>query len=268
MSNIPSALMCKIYAYSVKCKINTYIWDIQTSCSSMSSATMKNYYEGPEKILVAVDCIIFGFDQGSLKLLLFKRKIDPFAGEWSLIGSFVKSGESIPDAAQRVLEESTGLKNVYLEELGSYSDVSRDPGSRVISIAHYALIRLNEHEQQILETHQAYWFPFDYLPNLILDHRKMTQHALAKLRKKTQYQPIGFELLPEKFTLPQLQMLYQAIHQKALDRRNFRKKILSMKILEKLDEKDKSGSRKGAYLYRFDEKKYQDLKDKGMNFEL
>ncbi|PHN05694.1 NUDIX hydrolase [Flavilitoribacter nigricans] len=234
----------------------------------MSSATLKKYYEGAEKILVAIDCIIFGFDKETLKLLLFKRKIAPFAGEWSLIGSFVQSGESVPEAAQRVLEESTGLNNVYLEEMGSYSDLQRDPGSRVISIAHYALIRLDEHKQQLVETHQARWFPYDDLPDLILDHQEMTQNALAKLRRKARYQPIGFELLPEKFTLPQLQLLYQAIYQKKLDRRNFRKKILSMKILEKLDEKDKTNSRKGAFLYRFDEKKYQELERKGMNFEL
>lgn len=234
----------------------------------MSSTILKKYYAGAEKILVAVDCIIFGFDNNTLKLLLFKRKVAPFAGEWSLIGSFVKSGESVPEAAKRVLEESTGLRNVYMEELGSYSDVERDPGSRVISIAYYALIRLNEHEEQLVTTHQARWFPYDDLPDLILDHREMTQHALAKVRRKAQYQPIGFELLPEKFTLPQLQILYQAIYQKELDRRNFRKKILSMKILEKLDEKDKSTSRKGAFLYRFDEEKYRQLVDKGMHFEL
>lgn len=237
-------------------------------CHSMNPSTLKNYYAGAEKILVAVDCIIFGFDNQTLKLLLFKRKINPFAGEWSLIGSFVKAGESVPDAAQRVLQESTGLSNVYMEELSSYSQIDRDPGSRVISIAYYALIRLNEHEEKQVETHQARWFNYDDLPNLILDHQEMTQSALAKLRRKAQYQPIGFELLPEKFTLPQLLSLYQAIYQKQLDRRNFRKKILSMKILEKLDEKDKSSSRKGAFLYRFDEHKYQQLVEKGMHFEL
>lgn len=234
----------------------------------MSSAVIKKYYAEAEKILVAVDCIIFGFDKQTLKLLLFKRKVAPFAGEWSLIGSFVKGDESVSDAAQRVLEESTGLNNVFMDELGSYGEIERDPGARVISLAYFALIRLNEHEEQLVETHQAHWFAFDDLPDLILDHRRMIQDALAQLRRKARYQPIGFELLPEKFTLPQLQILYEAIYQTEFDRRNFRKKILSMKILEKLDEKDKAGSRKGAFLYRFDEEKYHELMSKGVNFEL
>jgi len=234
----------------------------------MSKTSTNPAYRKANKLLVAVDCIIFGFDKQQLKLLLFKRKVTPFKNEWSLIGSFVKKEEAVTEAAKRVLQESTGLKNVFLEELACYGEVSRDIGARVISIAHYSLISLAEQEEQLTETRQAHWFNVDAIPPLILDHNKMVTHALDKLRRKTRSQPIGFKLLPEKFTIPQLKNLYEAIHQKPLDRRNFRKKITSMNILEKLAEKDKSGSRKGAFLYRFDKKKYEALVSKGFNFEL
>lgn len=226
------------------------------------------YYSGAQQLLVAVDCIIFGFDNRQLKLLLFKRKVEPFQREWSLIGSFVRSSEHVRAAAARVLEESTGLSNVYLEELGCYGERDRDPGARVISIAHTALIRISEHEHQINDLFQAQWFEVDAIPPLILDHTEMVRQALETLRQKARYQPLGFELLPEKFTIPQLKTFYDAIYQKELDRRNFRKRILSMNILEKLEEKDKSSSKKGAYLYRFDQAKYEELSAKGINFEL
>lgn len=226
------------------------------------------FYSEAEKLLVAVDCIIFGFDEGKLKLLLFKRKVEPFPNEWSLIGSFVKPSESVRAAAGRVLEESTGLSNVYLEELGSYGEINRDPGARVISIAHTALIRISEHQHQLNDLFQAKWFGVEAIPELILDHNDMVQHALSTLRRRARYQPLGFELLPEKFTLPQLKTFYDAIYQKDLDRRNFRKRILSMNILKKLEEKDKSSSRKGAFLYQFDQAKYEELSARGINFEL
>jgi ADP-ribose pyrophosphatase YjhB (NUDIX family) len=227
-----------------------------------------SFYKNAEKLLIAVDCIIFGFDNQRLKLLLFKRKIEPFKEEWSLIGSFIKKNENVTEAANRILLESTGIKDVFLKELGSYSDVNRDSGARVISIAHYALIRLEETQKQLTETYQAHWIDIDSIPDLILDHNIMILNALDKLRKKARYQPIGFKLLPEKFTIPQLKAFYDAIYQKELDRRNFRKRILSMNILEKLEEKDKSTSKKGAFLYRFDKKKYANLTAKGFNFEL
>jgi 8-oxo-dGTP diphosphatase len=227
-----------------------------------------SFYKNAKKLLIAVDSIIFGFDNQRLKLLLFKRKIEPFKEEWSLIGSFIKKNENVTEAANRILLESTGIKDVFLKELGSYSDVNRDSGARVISIAHYALIRLEETQKQLTETYQAHWIDIDSIPDLILDHNIMVLNALDKLRKKARYQPIGFELLPEKFTIPQLKAFYDAIYQKELDRRNFRKRILSMNILEKLEEKDKSTSRKGAFLYRFDKKKYENLTAKGFNFEL
>lgn len=227
-----------------------------------------NFYTSADRLLVAVDCIIFGFEAERLKLLLFKRKIEPFDNEWSLIGSFIEQSESIEMAANRVLEMSTGLTGVFMELVGNYGAVNRDSGSRVISLAHYALMRIDQQEKYLTETHQARWFDIDNIPNLILDHNQMITDALEKLRRKARYQPLGFELLPKKFTIPQLKKLYDAIYQKDLDRRNFRKRILSMNILKKLDEKDKSTSKKGAYLYEFDKEKYEALTAEGFNFVL
>jgi ADP-ribose pyrophosphatase YjhB (NUDIX family) len=228
----------------------------------------KNFYLETERLLVAVDCIIFGFEEERLKLLLFKRKIKPFENEWSLIGSFLNVNESIDAAAKRVLKESTGLNNVYLEASKNYGAVNRDAGGRVVSLAHYALIRIEEQEKKLTTTHQAHWFDIDTIPALILDHNEMVEDALEKLRRKARYQLLGFELLPKRFTIPQLKKLYDAIYQKDLDRRNFRKRILSMNILKKLTEKDKSTSKKGAYLYEFDKEKYEQLMKEGFNFEL
>lgn len=226
------------------------------------------FYDGQERLLVAVDCVIFGFDNNTIKLLLFNRKVKPLAGEWSLIGSFVNEKESVQEAAERVLEESTGLQEVYLEELGSFGDVDRDPGARVLSLVYSALIRIEEYDEDLVERHGAKWFDYDKIPRLILDHNQMVDLAIEKLRRKTKYQPLGFELLPEKFTIPQLQLLYECIFQRKLDKRNFRRKILTMNILEKLEEKDKLNSKKGAFLYQFDRQKYQVLQEKGILFEI
>ncbi len=234
----------------------------------MNTHSKTVYYQEAFPILMAVDCVIFGFDRQELKLLLFKRKIEPFKNEWSVIGSFVSPTEGVKESAIRVLEEYTGLSNIFMDSLNCYGEIDRDPGARVVSQAFFALIRLGEEEAQMVETHQANWFGLNSIPPLILDHNQMVKDSLEKLRRKTRYQPIGFELLPEKFTIPQLQSLYEAIYQRQLDRRNFRKKILSMNILEKLSEKDKSTSKKGAYLYRFDSKRYEEMVKRGIDFVL
>ncbi|WP_420572877.1 NUDIX hydrolase [Kordia sp.] len=225
-------------------------------------------YSMHDKMYVATDCIIFGFDDGVLKLLVFKRRIEPQKGALSLIGSFVKLNESVTTAANRVLKEITGLQNVFMEELKTYNAADRDAGYRCISIGQYALIRIGEYDKTLVEKHNAIWYPFDELPELVLDHDQMVKDALARLRRKARYQPIGFELLPEKFTLPQLQSLYEAIYQKSMDSRNFRKKVLSFGVLIKLEEKDKSSSKKGAFYYKFNHEKYQELIAKGINFEI
>ena len=238
--------------------------------SSVSTAqhSNKDFYSEHDKLYVATDCIIFGFDQGDLKLLIFKRRVEPDSGIWSLIGSFVKLDEDVDEAARRVLKEITGLEEIFLEQSKTYGKVERDPGYRCISVAHYALMRIKDHDKELTASYGAFWYTLEDLPELALDHSEMVKDALEKLKRRARYQPIGFELLPEKFTIPQLQKLYESIYQRELDPRNFRKKVLSLKVLVKLDEKDKSGSKRGAYLYRFDSEKYQKLLKSGYNFEI
>lgn len=217
---------------------------------------MENYYDEHDRIFVALDCIIFGFDRSGLKLLLIKRDFEPEKGKWSLMGGFLNKDESLDEAAHRILHKLTGLKNVYLEQLYGFGEVDRDPVDRTVSIAYYALINIREHDKELVEKYSARWFPIDDLPDLIFDHEEMVEAAKSRLRYKASHQPVGFELLPEKFTLPELQILYEAIYETSLDKRNFRRRILSMDVLVKTDEKQKKYSKKGAYLYKFDEDKY------------
>ena len=228
----------------------------------------KQYYKEHPTFHMAVDSIIFGFDQGELKLLIHKRQFEPAKGEWSLFGGFVQKGESLDEAASRILYELTGLNNIYMEELQTYGEVDRDPAGRVISVAYYALIPSREFTEAGNSKSGAIWVSLKDLPPLIMDHSLMVEKGLRRLKRRTTSQPIGFELLPGEFTMPQLQALYEAIYQAELDKRNFRKKILAMGVLIKLDTKDKSSSRKGAFLYRFDKKKYQKLMDGGYNFTI
>ncbi len=221
-----------------------------------------------DKFYVAVDCIIFGFDDGEMKLLVFNRKIDPFKGSLSLIGSFVRIGESVSEASKRVLKEFTGLEDVYTKELKSYSSVDRDPGYRCLSVAHYALIRIDDTINMLIEEKEAEWYKIENIPALILDHNEMVMDALKRIQQIARYEPIGFELLPNKFTIPQLQKLYEAIYRRKLDPRNFRKKILFLDIIIKLNEKDKTSSKKGAFLYQFNHAKYKEFQQLRFNFEI
>ncbi len=225
------------------------------------------HYKKHDKNYVAIDSIIFGFDDGKLKLLLIKRNFPPCKGQWSLMGGFVGEKESLDKAAYRILEELTGLKEVYLEQLYTYGDIHRDTEARVISVAYYALIKIDDYDSDLGEKHGARWFAIDELPPLIFDHKIMVQKAMRRLKRKTIIQPVGFELLPEKFTLPQLQKLYEAIHQKEMDKRNFRKRILSIGVINKLNEKDKNSSKRGAFLYEFDKEKYDYLVTNGNLFD-
>lgn len=229
-----------------------------------------NKYLYPEsaKLHVAVDCIIFGFDDDKLQLLLVKRMIDPCSDHWSLMGGFVGPQENLDTAAARILESLTGLSNIYLEQLYTYSDPRRDPGGRVISVSYYALISTDLLNARMGNQYSATWFSFESIPQLIFDHPEMVDKAIRRLRRKSLSQPVGFELLPEKFTLTQLQKLYEAIHSRKLDKRNFRKRILSMNVLTKLDEKDKINSKRGAWLYKFDKDKYDELINNGEHFEI
>ncbi len=229
---------------------------------------MINYYSKYNKHLLALDCIIFGFDKGEIKILLIKRDFEPAKGRWSLMGGFLDSEESLDESAQRILYGLTGLKKVFMEQLYTYGDIGRDPGERTISVAYYALLKIEDYDQDLVKKYSAQWHPISKIPDVIFDHNKMINRALKTLRRKARYRPIGFELLTEKFTLPQLQSLYEAIYQKKFDKRNFRKKIIVTDLLKKHEEKDMEGSKKGAYLYSFKRKKYNTLASKGFNFEL
>lgn len=220
-------------------------------------------YKPYDPLLLAIDCIIFGFDGTQLKALLIKRGFEPQKGKWSLMGGFVQQDESVDDAAKRILDQLTGLHDIYMEQLHVFGEVARDPGGRVVSIAYYALIKIDDYSRELMESHQAEWFAMDEIPPLIFDHKTMIGMARERLRQKVANYPIGFALLPNKFTLPQLQALYEAIYETELDKRNFTRKILSYEILQKLEEKEKESSRKGAYLYVFDDKKYRKLEKDG-----
>ena len=223
-------------------------------------------YNISNKILVAVDCIIFGFDGKEIQALLIKRDFEPEKGKWSLMGGFVTQHESTDEAAIRILHQLTGLHNIYMEQLYCFSDVKRDSAGRVISIAYFALINIESYRGQLEPEHEAHWFPLNKMPQLIFDHQEMVAKAQQRLQEKVSNHPIGFELLPGKFTLPQLQNLYEAIYESTLDKRNFKRKILSLGILNKLEEKEKESSRKGAFYYTFDKVKYSKLAEEGVKF--
>lgn len=223
-------------------------------------------YNKQTRLLAAVDCIIFGFDGAELKLLVIKRAFDPEKGKWSLMGGFVQQDENCMDAANRVLTQLTGLKGVYLEQLRSFSKPNRDPQERTISIAYYALIDIHQYEKQISDLYHPEWFELNHIPELIFDHGDMVEMAIKRLRYKAAIHPILFELLPEKFTIPQLQILYEAVYATEFDKRNFSRKILSTGLLVKQVDKDKESSKKGAYYYKLDKQKYQSNFQAFLNF--
>jgi 8-oxo-dGTP diphosphatase len=227
-------------------------------------------YSDYSRQLVAVDCIIFGYDilEKEIRVLLSKRIFEPAKGRWSLAGGFVGANESLDEAASRILRKLTGIDSVYMKQSFTYGETDRDPGDRVISVAYSALIAVRDIDKELAERNGVSWHSLSGLPDLIFDHPLMVKHALKDLQGEIKIKPIGFELLPEKFTLVQLQDLYEAIYQRNIDKRNFRKKILSMEILEKLDEKEKETSKKGAYYYKFNEKSYKRLKQNGFYFNL
>lgn len=225
----------------------------------------KRYYQDCEDFKIAVDCIVFGFDEEGLKLLLIKRNFEPCKGEWSLMGGFLRESENLDQAAERVLKECTGVEKIYMEQLMTFSDVDRDPGARVISVAYFALIDIRNYDKQVTDAHNAVWLLLKEIPSLIFDHNLMVTKALGRLRRRATNCPIGFNLLPREFTLPSLQLLYEAIFGYEIDKRNFRKKILGMNILNNTGKKDYSTSKKGAYLYCFDEQKYEEMSESGYN---
>jgi 8-oxo-dGTP diphosphatase len=218
---------------------------------------------------LTVDCAVFGLDEGDLKVLLVKRNLEPFKGKWALPGGFVHVGEGLEDAARRELEEETGVRHLYLEQLFTFGDLDRDPRGHVVTVAHYALVKLSDHRvRAATDASDADWFPVAKHPQLAFDHRRILATALRRLQGKVRYEPLGFELLPAKFTLSQLQRLYETILERPLDKRNFRKKILGMGLLQKLPEVEQNVAHRAARLFRFDHRKYEQLRRSGFNFEV
>lgn len=229
---------------------------------------MSHTYQHPRAALT-VDCVVFGFDGGELQVLLIRRALEPFKDRWALPGGFVRLEETLDDAARRELEEETGLHNVFLEQLYTFGDVRRDPRERVVSVAYYALVKPADHTTAAAtDAAEARWFAVSDVPPLAFDHASILETALARLRGKLTYQPIGFELLPPKFTLTQLQRLYESVLGTGLDKRNFRKKVLSHNLLVPLKETHREGTHRPAQLFRFDPARYERLQKKGFLFEI
>ena len=225
-------------------------------------------YEYPRGALT-VDCVVFGLDDVELKVMLIQRGQEPYLGMWALPGGFVRVAETLDEAARRELEEETGLHQVFLEQLYTFGEVHRDPRERVVSVAYYALVKLSDHRvQAATDAREAAWFGVHELPSLAFDHAGILQMGLVRLRGKLRYQPIGFELLPKKFTLSQLQHLYELVLERELDKRNFRKRVLATDLLIETDEVQQDVAHRAARLYRFDERKYRRLAKAGFNFEL
>ena len=225
-------------------------------------------YQYPRPALT-VDAVVFGFDEGELKVLLIERELAPFAGTWALPGGFVNMDESIEQAVRRELQEETGLSNVFLEQLYTFGTPDRDPRERVVSVAHFAIVKLADHQvKAATDARNAAWFAVTDIPPLAFDHATILDVALKRLKSKVRYQPIGFELLPPKFTLSQLQHLYETVLERELDKRNFRKKILAMGLLSDLNQIEQDVAHRAARLYSFDPKKYRALEKRGFNFEV
>ena len=225
----------------------------------------KYHYKYPHPC-VTTDCVIFGFDGSELQVLLVERGIEPFKGRWAFPGGFVKMDESCEEGALRELKEETGLTGAYIEQFHAFSDPGRDPRERVITVAYYALVRIQEVTAGD-DAARAKWFRLHEVPSLAFDHDLILRAALARLRERIHFEPIGFELLPEKFTMKELQNLYEAILDVRFDRANFSKKMLHFNILTQLDETVWPTPKREANLYRFNEACYRELKQKGFRLE-
>ena len=216
------------------------------------------FYNEHSKVWLSVDCIIFGFDEGKLKVLIGKRQMDPGRGEWSLYGGFVAADESVDNAATRTLYELTGLRNLFMRQVGAFGNVDRDPGERVVSIAYYALINVKDYDEELRLQHGVKWVDINEIPQLYSDHNEMVHKARKLMQQKLAQEPVGFRLLPALFTLTQLQNLYEAVNGAELDKRNFRKRIKEMDFIEKTELVDKTSSKRGAFLYRFNKRAYNE----------
>lgn len=219
---------------------------------------MTGFYGEHSKVWVSVDCIVFGFEEDKLKLLVGRRQMDPGRGEWSLYGGFVGAKESLEDAANRVLFDLTGLKKLYMKQVGAFGAIDRDPGERVISVAYCALINVKDYDDKLRQEHGLEWVNLEDMPKLYSDHNDMVKKAITLLRRRISTEPLSFNLLPDLFTLTQLQHVYEAILDDDIDKRNFRKRIKTIDFIEKTELIDKTTSKRGASLYRFNKKAYSE----------
>ena len=229
---------------------------IKNTTDKPHNFTMTSYYSQYSKVFVSVDCIVFGFDEGKLKLLIGKRLMNPGYGEWSLYGGFVGTDESLDEAASRVLYELTGLRRAYMKQVGAFGAIDRDPGERVISVAYYSLINVKDYDDNLRKAHHLEWISLNDMPPLYSDHTKMVKKALSILRKSINTEPLSFKLLPDLFTLTQLQNVFEAVLDQQVDKRNFRKRIKQIDFIEKTELIDKKTSKRGAALYRFNKKSF------------
>lgn len=226
--------------------------------AGMMGSGKVQFYTEHAPVLVSVDCIIFGFNEKQLQLLIGRRKMDPGRGEWSLYGGFVGINENLKDAANRVILDLTGMKGLYIRQVGAYGKVDRDPGSRVISVAYCALINVKDYDEKLLTKHGLQWVSLKELPALYSDHKQMISDALAQIRRRINTEPLGFHLLPTLFTLTQLEHVYEAVLDEEIDKRNFRRRIKDIDFIEKTELIDKVTSKRGAALYRFNKKAYEE----------
>lgn len=212
---------------------------------------IKNYYDSHDKLYISVDCIVFCLCEGNLKLLLIKRNFEPHKGEWSLMGGFVRKYEGVDEAAERVLKELTGIDGIYMHQVGTFGAVNRDPGERVVSVAYTALVNYTDIDHDMLKKFNAHWIDFDKIPHLCFDHDMMIESAIRSIQKKFRTEPLAFRLLPHRFTLTQLQNLYETLMGSKIDKRNFRRRALENKCIVMTEEVDKENSRRGARLYEY-----------------
>ena len=231
----------------------------------MEDKTKLYTYKYPHPAVTA-DCVIFGFDGIGIKVLLIQRGIEPFKGKWAFPGGFIQMDETVEECAKRELEEETGLKNASVEQFHTFSDVNRDPRERVITVAHYALVRLSEVKGGD-DAALAQWFAMNEVPSLAFDHERILRMAVKCLKERICFEPIGFELLPEVFTMTELQNLYEAILEVKFDRRNFYNKMLKLGILSAAAPRSAEASRRTPTKYRFNAEKYAELKQKGFRLE-
>jgi 8-oxo-dGTP diphosphatase len=229
----------------------------------------KQYTYRYERPALSVDCVVFGYDEDELKILLIQRDIEPYKNVWALPGGFVRIKETLEEAALRELKEETSVENLYLEQLYSFGALDRDPRERVVTVSYYALVKISEHKAKGgSDASDAQWFSFQKLPKLGFDHKEIIEVAFKRLQAKVRYEPIGFELLPKKFPFSAIERLYEAVLQRKIDRRNFRKKMLSMGIIKQLETQQENVAHRKGFYYAFDKKEYERLKKKGFNFEI